>query len=140
MVIWAMLLILAMLAIFDTQVLSIFKRQREIGTYVALGMTRKQVVTLFTTEGALYSVLAALAGAVYGVPLLSVQAVRGIAMPLESEDYGISFSNTLYPVYSLGLVISTVTVVLLVTILVSYLPSKKIASMKPTDALRGRAI
>ena len=36
-VIWAILLMVAMLAIFDTQVLSIFRRQREIGTYVALG-------------------------------------------------------------------------------------------------------
>ena len=57
---WAILLMLAMLAVFDTQVLSIFRRQKEIGTYIALGMTRKQVVTLFTLEGAMHAVLAAI--------------------------------------------------------------------------------
>lgn len=139
MVIWAILLMLAMLAIFDTQVLSIFRRQKEIGTYVALGMTRKQVVALFTIEGAMHSVLAAMVGAVYGYPLLAMQARNGITMPIESEDYGMTFANTLYPVYSLGLVFSTVIIVLVVTIIVSYWPSRKIAKMNPTDALRGRA-
>ena len=64
-IIWGIMLLMAMLAVFDTQVLSIFRRQKEIGTYVALGMTRGQVVGLFTLEGAMHSVLAALVGAVY---------------------------------------------------------------------------
>ena len=40
-VLYIILMSLAMLAIFDTQVLSIFRRQKEIGTYIALGMTRR---------------------------------------------------------------------------------------------------
>src|SRR5690606_35648344 len=42
MIISGLLLAIALLAIFDTQVLSIFRRQKEIGTYIALGMTRLQ--------------------------------------------------------------------------------------------------
>ncbi len=83
--IWAILLMMAMLAVFDTQVLSIFRRQKEIGTYVALGMTRGQVVKLFTIEGAMHSVLAALVAAVYGIPLLALQAIRGISIPVEAR-------------------------------------------------------
>ena len=64
-----LLLIIALLAIFDTQVLSIFRRQKEIGTYIAMGMTRSQVVGLFTVEGAAHSILAAIVGAIYGLPL-----------------------------------------------------------------------
>jgi len=138
MFIWAILLMVAMLAIFDTQVLSIFRRQREIGTYVALGMTRKQVVTLFTFEGAMHAVFATALGAAYGLPLLSMQAKRGISLPVSSEDYGLSMAEKLYPVYSLGLILGTVFVVVLVTTLVSYWPSRKIARMNPTEALRGR--
>ncbi len=88
-IIWGILLMLAMLAIFDTQVLSIFRRQKEIGTYVALGMTRGQVVGLFTVEGAMHSVLAALLGAVYGIPLLPSGYHKGIAFPCYGKDYGI---------------------------------------------------
>jgi len=137
-VIWAILLMVAMLAIFDTQVLSIFRRQREIGTYVALGMTRRQVVTLFTFEGAMHAVFATALGALYGLPLLSFQAKRGINLPVSSEDYGLTMAEKLYPVYSLGLILGTLIVVIIVTTLVSYWPSRKIAKMSPTEALRGR--
>jgi ABC-type lipoprotein release transport system permease subunit len=54
-ILYLLLLAVALLAIFDTQVLSIFRRQKEIGTYIALGMTRAQVVRLFTVEGSMYS-------------------------------------------------------------------------------------
>jgi putative ABC transport system permease protein len=137
-IIWGIMLLMAMLAVFDTQVLSIFRRQKEIGTYVALGMTRGQVVGLFTLEGAMNSVLAALVGAVYGVPLLLLQAARGVKIPLSSSDFGISMAEKLYPVYSLTLIAGTVAIVFLVTTIVSYWPSRKIAKMNPTEALRGR--
>jgi putative ABC transport system permease protein len=137
-IIWGILLLLAMLAVFDTQVLSIFRRQREIGTYIALGMTRGQVVALFTTEGALHSVLAALLGAVYGIPLLALQASKGISFPATSKDFGISMADRIYPQYSIGLILATVIIIMLTTTIVSYWPSRKISKMKPTDALRGK--
>jgi len=137
-IIWAILLMMAMLAVFDTQVLSIFRRQKEIGTYVALGMTRGQVVKLFTIEGAMHSVLAALVAAVYGIPLLALQSIRGISIPVESKDFGIAMAAKLYPVYSLALIAGTIIIVLLVTTIVSYWPSRKIARLNPTEALRGR--
>ena len=137
-VLWAILLMLAMLAIFDTQVLSIFRRQKEIGTYIALGMTRKQVVALFTMEGAMHAVLAAVIGAIYGVPLLAYQSVEGIALPVKSSDYGLSMADRLYPEYGLGLVLSTIIIVFLTTALVSYLPSRRISKMRPSEALRGK--
>jgi ABC-type lipoprotein release transport system permease subunit len=137
-IVWGILLMLAMLAVFDTQVLSIFRRQKEIGTYVALGMTRGQVVALFTAEGALHSVLAALLGALYGIPLLALQAVKGIAFPATSKDFGISMADRIYPQYSAGLIIATVLIIMLTTTVVSYWPSRKISKMKPTDALRGK--
>ena len=138
LIIWGILLLMAMLAVFDTQVLSIFRRQKEIGTYVALGMTKSQVVGLFTLEGAMNSILAVIVGAVYGIPLLLIQAVKGIKIPMSSSDFGIAMAERLYPVYSLWLIAGTVVIVLLVTTAVSYWPSRRIAKMSPTEALRGR--
>ena len=135
---YAILLLLAMLAIFDTQVLSIFRRQKEIGTYIALGYTRKEVVGLFTVEGAMHSILAAVVSAVYGMPFLIWQANAGWTMPIEASEFGMAMAQTLYPVYSAGLVISTVLIIVLVTTVVSYWPSRKIAKMNPTEALRGK--
>ncbi|MBE0675027.1 MAG: ABC transporter permease [Bacteroidales bacterium] len=135
---YAILLLLAMLAIFDTQVLSIFRRQKEIGTYIALGYTRGEVIGLFTVEGAMHSVLAALLSAAYGMPFLMWQARVGWTMPVDTSEFGMAIAQTLYPVYSVGLVVSTVLLIVIVTTIVSYWPSRRIARMNPTDALRGK--
>ena len=137
-VFYTILLLLAMLAIFDTQVLSIFRRQKEIGTYIALGYTRREVVGLFTVEGAMHSIFAAVVGAPYGLPFLAWQAEVGWTIPMDAGDFGMAMAQTLYPVYSAGLVISTVLIVVVITTVVSYWPSRKIAKMNPTEALRGR--
>jgi len=137
-VFYGILLLLAMLAIFDTQVLSIFRRQKEIGTYIALGYTRREVVGLFTVEGAMHSVLAAVVSAVYGIPFLAWQAKVGWTIPMDASEFGMAMAQTLYPIYSIGLVVTTVLIVVLTTTVVSYWPSRKIAKMNPTEALRGR--
>jgi putative ABC transport system permease protein len=135
---YSILLVLALLAIFDTQVLSIFRRQKEIGTYVALGFTRRDVVRLFTIEGAMHAILAALAGAVYGIPLLMWFANKGISIGTSSADYGFAIAETIYPAYSGTLIIGTTLLVFIATTIVSYWPSRKIAKMNPTEALRGK--
>lgn len=137
-IIYGLLLIIALLAIFDTQVLSIFRRQKEIGTYIALGMTRRQVVGIFTVEGTVYSILAILLGAVYGIPLLVYMSRTGWALPQGSQDMGISIAERIYPVYGTGLVVGTILLVILAATVVSFLPARKIAKLNPTDALKGK--
>jgi putative ABC transport system permease protein len=137
-VLYLVLLLLAMLAIFDSQILSIFRRQKEIGTYIALGYTRSQVVGLFTVEGTMYAVLAALLSAAYGLPFLTWQAKVGWTMPIDTSDLGMTIAKTLFPIYSAGLVVSTVLIITIVTAIVSYWPSRRIAKMNPTEALRGK--
>lgn len=131
-----LLLFIALLAIFDTQVLSIFRRQREIGTYIALGMTRWQVVGIFTVEGAAHSVLAALLGAAWGIPLMLFIGHTGISFGM--DDIGITMRSVIYPYYSVGMIVSTTLIVILSATIVSYIPAKRISKMKPTDALKGK--
>jgi len=135
---YLILILLAMLAIFDTQVLSIFRRQKEIGTYIAMGMTRRQVVSLFTVEGAMHAALAVIVGAIYGVPFLLWQLKTGFSMPAGTDDMGLSIAEKIFPVYGVGLIISTILLVLIITTIVSYMPARKISKMNPTDAIKGK--
>ena len=138
-IMYTLLLAMGLLAIFDTQVLSIFRRRKEMGTLMALGMTRSKVVSLFTLEGALHGLLALLVGAVYGVPLLMYSAKTGMSLPEEMLDSsGLAISDTLYPSYGLGLVTGTTLLVLVTVTIVSFLPTRRIVKLKPTDALRGK--
>ncbi len=137
-IIYVIMLSLAMLAIFNTQVLSIFRRRKEMGTLMSMGMTRGKIIQLFTLEGAMHSVLAAVVAAIYGIPLLLYSAKKGWAMPESVDDYGIALGEALFPVYGTGMVIGTTILILLVTTIVSFMPTRKIAKLKPTDALRGK--
>lgn len=137
-ILYLLLLSIALLAIFDTQVLSIFRRQKEIGTYIALGMTPRQVLGLFTVEGAMYSILATCLAIIYGTPLLAYVAQKGIPIPQNSQDMGISIPSTIYPVYSLELIMSTILLIVFAATLVSFLPAKKIANMNPVLAIKGK--
>lgn len=138
-ILYAILLFLAMLAVFNTQLLSIWRRRKEIGTMMAMGVMRGRVIALFTFEGGLNAVFAALAGALYGIPLLSYLASHGFSFSAkQSDSFGFAIGEKIFPVYSAALVFGTTFLVFLITTAVSYLPSRKIAKLKPTDALRGR--
>lgn len=137
-ILYGFVMLLALLAIFDTQVLSIFRRQREIGTYIALGMTRAGVVKLFTIEGAAHSLLAIALGAIWGFPILYYLSKFGIKIPMKSEEMGLPFAQTMFPVYGFWLVTGTIFFIIVSATIVSYLPARRITKINPTDALKGK--
>jgi len=140
MVISALLLCIALLAIFDTQVLSVFRRQKEIGTYIALGMTRGRVVTVFTIEGTIHALLAILLGSLWGIPLLGWIQKTGIPMPDMTDQAGLAVGDKIIPAYSMALIMATVVLVFITSLIVSYLPARKISKMQPTEALKGKLV
>jgi ABC-type lipoprotein release transport system permease subunit len=138
-ILYVILLVLSMLAIFDTQVLSIFRRRKEIGTLMALGMVRTRVIALFTLEGAMHGLLGIVLAALYGIPVLIFTGKVGIPIPSDTiEEYGFAIATRLFPVYSAWLVGGTILVVMITIALVSYLPSRRISGLKPTEALKGK--
>tara|TARA_B100002049_G_scaffold206432_1_gene166921 strand:+ start:355 stop:1530 length:1176 start_codon:yes stop_codon:yes gene_type:complete len=139
-IMYMILLALAAMGIFNAQVLSIFRRGKEIGTLMALGMTRSRVVGLFTLEGGLNAVLATIMMIILFGPVLWYFGVEGIPLPIDYSEMGLIMAKRLIPIYSIGLIISTMSLVSIIVLIVSYIPSRKITHMKPTDALRGKAI
>ena len=137
-VIFGLLLAIALLAIFDTQILSIFRRQKEIGTYIALGMTRLRVVRLFTIEGSVYSVMALIFGSIYGIPFFIYMSKAGFPIPPADQKLGIAIADVIYPVYGLKLILLTILTVIISATVVSYLPARKIAKLNPVLALKGK--
>ena len=138
-IMFAILLSLAAMGIFNAQVLSIFRRGKEIGTLMALGMTRSRVVALFTLEGGINAILAAgLTIFPFGL-ILWWTGKYGVPMPIDYTEMGLIIAKRIVPIYSLGLLFSTTIIIFTIVLVVSYLPSKRISNMKPTEALRGKA-
>jgi len=138
-IMFAILMAMALLAIFDSQVLAIFRRHKEMGTLMAMGMTRWNVIKLFTYEGSLNGVLAILLGAVWGIPFLNWSARTGLSMPEESmEQFGMALASTIYPEFTLKLFVIVTSLLFISVVVVSFLPTRRITQLKPTEALRGR--
>ena len=139
-IMYIILLALAAMGIFNAQVLSIFRRGKEIGTLMALGMTRSRVVGLFTLEGGLNAFLAVIMTVILFGPVLWYFGAYGINLGIDYSEgqMGLIIAKRLIPVYSIGLLFTTIIIVSIIVLIVSYMPSRRIARMKPTDALRGK--
>jgi ABC-type lipoprotein release transport system permease subunit len=138
-ILWAILMFLAGTSVFNTQILNIFKRQKEIGTLMALGMEAKKIVRMFVLEGSLAAFGAVVLGLVLGIPFfmwfqsigLDVSHLSDSTMPVRERVFlDIQFLE----------VVSSVSSVVLIMILVAWWPVRKISHLDPTMALRGRAI
>jgi len=138
-IMFVILIFLAMIAIFDTQVLAVFKRRKEIGTLIALGMTKKEIISLFTLEGVLYSLFAIVLTAILGFPLFYYYAVVGFAMPEGFEGFEMAgLSEPIKFYYDPMVVIGCILLLVGFTALFSWIPVSRIARLKATDALRGK--
>lgn len=137
-IIFSILLTLALLAVFDTQMLSVFRRQKEIGTYVSLGMTPRQVTRMFTLEGTSYSLLGIVAGAIWGFPFLYWFRKTGIALPESYTEIGLGVHETMLPIYNPGTIMTSIVIILLLSVLISWIPSRKISKSNMVEALKGK--
>ena len=73
--------VIIVLGISNTMMMSVMERTGEIGTAMALGRTRRQVLQQFLTEGVVIGVLGGIAGLLAGWALATVLSHVGIPMP-----------------------------------------------------------
>jgi putative ABC transport system permease protein len=93
------LIVIALINVFNTSLLTVRERVRTIGVLKAVGMTSLQVVTMVNVTAGFLGCLAAL----IGFPLGLILAQKGLA--LLSKNYGLSGVNaSLSPLYILALV------------------------------------
>ncbi len=138
-ILWIILLLLAGISVFNTQYLNIFKRQKEIGTLLAMGMTPSRVVKLFTLEGSLAAFGAVVMTALLGVPFFAWFQTVGFDVSHLSET-GIPVRENIFLVFRPGEIALSVFITISLMILVAWWPVRRISRLDPTLALRGRGI
>ncbi len=114
-------LVLGMIGIYGVLAFLVSKRTREIGIRIAMGAQRRDVLWLVMKEGAKFS-LACI--------VLGLAAAVALSRLLSSELYGVS---PLDPMTYLGVAV----VMAMVTLLASYIPTRRAMRVDPLIALRG---
>ena len=119
-------------SVANTIVMSIFERTREIGTLMAIGITRGRVWRMFFLEGLMTGVLGGLLGLAIGA-LLAVAINNGNVMLPPPPGYTVGYRLQILlqtPVLMTAFLISVVTATLS-----SILPALKASRLKIVDAL-----
>jgi putative ABC transport system permease protein len=111
---------------------SVLERTAEIGTMLAFGMRRREILRLFIAEAALLGALAGLLGAALGWLVVWIIAINGLPVR-DIVSIGESFVR---PRVSLSFTAQVVLGAVLVGVVAAALPALRAARLSPADALR----
>jgi putative ABC transport system permease protein len=126
------LFVIVLTGIINTMLMSVFERVREIGTMLAVGVRRAQVMGLFILEAGVIGLFGGVLGAGLGRLILFVFYQRGIPIQLA----GSSGKAMLRPEVSLQFTLTAVAVAVLGALVASAWPAWRASRLNPVDALR----
>ena len=126
------LFVIALTVIANTMLMSVFERVREIGTLLAVGVKRFQVLQLFILEAALLGLIGGFSGAALGQLALAAISAYGIPLPMP----GTSSIALLRPNTSWSYTAFAVVVAILGALIASALPARRASRLNPVEALR----
>ncbi|MBI3185445.1 MAG: ABC transporter permease [Myxococcales bacterium] len=131
-VISSIFLAVALLGIVNSMLMSVLERVREIGTMLAVGMRRRQVVALFLMEGA---ILGAIGGAV-GVSLgyLVVRWLHRVGIHLPAP--GATTESIIRPFVGLDYVAAALALAVVGAALATLWPAMRASALRPVEALQ----
>ena len=125
--------LIVILSISNTMTMNVLERTGEIGTLMALGTKKKEILKLFVSEGLALGVLGGAAGILIGVLLAVVISAVGIPMP---PAPGMSHGFTAEILVNNTLVIEAFVLAALTAIGASIYPAIKASRLNIVDALR----
>jgi putative ABC transport system permease protein len=120
------------IGIVNAMFMGIMERTREIGTMMAVGFKRKQIVMLFIYEGFFLSLIGALVGSIVGA--LLVYTLNKIGLPITAP--GSSYKFMMRPWVSGSWLAASSLTVIVCTSLVSFWPAYRASRLNPVEALQ----
>jgi putative ABC transport system permease protein len=126
------LLMVAIAGIVNVMAMAVWERVREIGTSMALGMRRRQILALFVIEGGMLGLWGSAAGAALGWAMVAAAGVQGI--PFKAP--GSAGTMPLYPRVAPAFLAAAVAVALAGALLAAFFPALRAARLRPVEALR----
>lgn len=125
--------IIIILTISNTQTMSVLERTTEIGTSLAIGLKRSEILRLFLLEGGAIGAIGGMIGVLMGFALAHLISSIGIPMP---PPPGMSHGYTGQILVSAKLAVDGMVLAILTTLIASLMPAWKASHMNVVDALR----
>ena len=125
-------LLIALFQVANTLLMSVLERTREIGTLLALGMTRSQIARLFMLEAFLQALIGAASGLL--VALVTITLARsggGFTVSMGAGQGFFKVMPTLLPAVPFIVVIGACVG----SVIAAFSPARRAARMRPVEAL-----
>ncbi len=124
-------LVTVLLGIVNVMLMNVLERVREIGTMLAVGMRRRQIVALFLLEGAVLGLVGGVLGALVGAAVTLWLGERGILMSAP----GAAVDSVIRPTVTLLYLVRSVGLTTLGAALSAVWPAYRAAQLRPVEAL-----
>ncbi|NLY88721.1 MAG: ABC transporter permease [Firmicutes bacterium] len=121
--------------IANALLISLLERTKEIGTLMALGTKRREVLGLFLLETGILSGIAAGLGVFAGGVVVFLLGRIGIPAPVEAMEFAFG-GPRLYYVFSLPVLVVSFVAIVLFSLAVAVFPARRAAALTPVEALR----
>ncbi|MCB0418092.1 MAG: ABC transporter permease, partial [Bdellovibrionales bacterium] len=118
--------------IVNTSLMTVMERTREIGTLMALGYRRHQIMSLFLIEFAAIGVAGGIAGLTAASVLLAILGKHGIIFALPGQ----TTPTVIYPYATVFFLVSVLGLAILAALLAGIVPAYRASRMRPVEALR----
>jgi ABC-type lipoprotein release transport system permease subunit len=133
------ILVIAVVGIFNTVFMSVYERIREIGVLRAHGMKPSAVTVMFMLEGMITGLLGSVCGLAAGSLVNVYLVTRGIPMEkvagkIATASYGIS--GNIYGEWNLGAMTLALCLGIAVATVAGIIPARKASKIRVTQALR----
>jgi putative ABC transport system permease protein len=126
-----LLFVLMVAGVANTMMMSVFEREREIGTLLALGYRRRAIRLLFVAEAGVLGVVSGAAGAGFGSAV--VAACARVGLPFKVSGAGMILNR---PRVEPAHVAAAVALALGAALLAGAYPAWRASKLQPADALR----
>lgn len=125
------LISVVLISIMNVLIMAVYERIREIGTMSAIGTRPRTILMLFVSEGFLLGIVGTLIGTI-----ISLIAVKVLSIVTITFAFGRQENLVLVPTLSMGDVLMTVVLTVIVSAVASLQPAWKASRMDPIKALR----
>ena len=134
----AIILLMAGVGITNTLIMAVYERKQEIGILYSMGFDRKKIITLFTLEGGLIGLFAAVLAGIAGGIMIIYGAKYGLNIPagqesMKSIPVGSRIYTYLEPIKMMYYLLSGVVVACIASIYPAWFATR----LNPVEIMRG---